>query len=179
MAERCAGQIVAFYLFDIAETIGLTAVPTAIGAPGIEARLAPKRTTSAYVQHEKPPLGFDGEVFGAGNAGFRPRVRLYDYGVVSIALTRDFDGPWAGFVTTGADLVERSDLEKRAEQLSRTVAARIHPALRGVRDGYLSEDYLVFALSCPRSMPDSTSRGVSTSGAAHGTPARRGGCPRW
>lgn len=145
--ERCAGQIVAFYLFDIAETIDLSAVPALIGAPGVAARLAPKPTTPAYVQYEKPPLAFDGEVFGVGAlAGFRPRVKLYDYGVVSIALTRDFEGPWAEFVTTGAGLVESSDLEKQAEQLCRTVAARVHPALRGVRDQYLSEDYLVFAL---------------------------------
>ena len=147
MADTCAGQIVAFYLFDIAETIDLAAVPPLIGAPGVAARLAPKPTTPAYVQYEKPPLVFDGEVFGAGEvAGFRPRVRLYSYGVVSIALTREFAGPWTDFTALGASFVESADLERQAEQLCRTVAARLQPALRDVRQAYLSEDYLAFAL---------------------------------
>ena len=147
MADTCAGQIVAFYLFDIAETIDLAAVPPLIGAPGVAARLAPKPTTPAYVQYEKPPLVFDGEVFGVGEvAGFRPRVRLYSYGVVSIALTREFAGPWTDFTALGASFVESADLERQAEQLCRTVAARLQPALRDVRQEYLSEDYLAFAL---------------------------------
>lgn len=147
MTDTCAGQIVAFYLFDIAETIDLASVPPLIGAPGVAARLAPKPTTPAYVQYEKPPLVFDGEVFGAGDvAGFRPRVRLYNYGVVSIALVREFVGPWRDFTALGASFVESADLERQAEQLCRTVAARVQPALREVRQEYLSEDYVAFAL---------------------------------
>jgi hypothetical protein len=99
------------------------------------------------VQYEKPPIVFDGDVFGAGDvAGFRPRVRLYNYGVVSISLVREFSGPWTEFTALGASLVESADLERQAEELCRRVAARLQPALTGVRQEYLSEDYLAFAL---------------------------------
>jgi hypothetical protein len=147
MPDLCTGQIVAFYLFDVAETIDLAAVPQLIGTPGVAARLTPKPTTPAYVQYEKPPLVFDGEVFGAREvAGFRPRVRLYDYGVVSIALMRDFSGTWTSFTALGSGLVESAELERQAEQLCRAVAARVQPALKEGRLQYLSEDYLAFAL---------------------------------
>jgi hypothetical protein len=41
----------------------------------------------------KPPLSFNGDVIGIGESeGFRSRIRVYDYGVVSVALQRPFDG---------------------------------------------------------------------------------------
>lgn len=57
---RCAGQIVAFYLFDIAETIELSAVPALIGAPGqlLELRYYDQRLdrelTAIYARLDQP-----------------------------------------------------------------------------------------------------------------------------
>ena len=147
MADRCAGQVVAFYLFDIAETIDLAEAPRLVGTPGVAARLAPKPTTPTYVQYDRPPVSFDGEALGVREiAGFRARVRLYDYGVISIALTREFDGTWGTLTRLGADLIESAELEKGAEQLCRHAVDRVREALRDVREDYLSEDYLVFAV---------------------------------
>ena len=56
-------QVVAFYLFDVAESIDLAAVSSLMGTQAVAARLAPKSATPAYVQYEKPPLSLDGEVF--------------------------------------------------------------------------------------------------------------------
>jgi hypothetical protein len=145
--DSCAGQIVAFYLFDIAETIDLAQVSGLVGAPGVAARLTPKPTTPAYVQYDKPPLSFDGEALGLqGIAGFRSRVRFYDYGVVSIALSQPFLGPWKDFSSLGAHFIESPELERHAEDLCRKVAERARLALLGARQEYLSEDYLVFAI---------------------------------
>ena len=44
-------------------------------------------------------------------------------------------------------LVENADLEQRAEGQCRAIADRLAPALRGRRQDWLSEDYLVFAVN--------------------------------
>jgi hypothetical protein len=62
---QCAGQVVAFYLFDVAERIDLARVPALIGSAGVPARLSPKPGTPAYVQYEIPPLSFDADALGA------------------------------------------------------------------------------------------------------------------
>src|SRR5438132_7365472 len=142
-----SAQIYAFYLFDVAETVNLSAIPALIGGPTVAARLAPKSPTPAYVQYEHPPLSFEGDLIGVSDiAGFRPRFRFYDYGVISVALSRPFSGSWSELVTLGQDLIESDDLGRLAEDQCRAVAARLAPALAGARSEFLSEDYLVFAV---------------------------------
>ena len=51
-----AGRIDAFYLFDVAESADLPAIPRLISGEAVSARLLPKPATPAYVQYEKPPL---------------------------------------------------------------------------------------------------------------------------
>ncbi len=141
-------HIFAFYLFDVAETIDLAAIPTLIAGPAVAARLTPKPATPAYVQYDKPPLSFDGEAVGVAEIdSFRVRVRVYDYGVISIALSQGFAGTWGEIVSLGQTLIESDDLEQRAEQAVRTIAGRLKPALVGYRDQFLSEDYLVYAIN--------------------------------
>lgn len=144
----------AFFLFEVAESADLTRVPALIGGPATPARLAPKPATPAHVQYEKPPLSFDGEAVGiAALAGFRARLRVYDYGVISVALQQTFSGSWRELVVRAQALIENAELERNAERICRVVAARLSSVLRNVRDRFLSEDYIVFsvtALSEPR-----------------------------
>lgn len=148
MPEIRAGQIVAFYLFDVAETIDLQAVPPLVGAPAVAARLAPKPATPAYIQYEKPPLSFDGGAIGIGELdGFQLRVRVYDYGVLSLALTRPFCCDWPDLLAIGQALIDNDDLEQRAETVTRQVVSRLRPSMTGARERFLSEDYLVYVLN--------------------------------
>jgi hypothetical protein len=147
MPDIRSAQIYAFYLFDVAETVNLPDIPALIGGPAVAARFAPKSATPPYVQYEKPPLSFDGDLIGVSDiAGFRPRFRFYDYGVISLALSRPFSGPWSGLVALGQELIESDELGRQAEEQCRAVAARVAPALTGPRQELLSEDYLVFAV---------------------------------
>ena len=67
--------MVAFYLFDVAESADLAVIPTLIGGPAVPARLTPKPATPAYVRYDKPPLFFDGEAIGVPEVdGFRSRI---------------------------------------------------------------------------------------------------------
>jgi len=134
MSEIRSAQIQLFYLFDVAETIDLAAVPALIGGPTVAARLAPKPATPAYVQYDKPPLSFDGEAVGVADLdGFRVRVRVYDYGVISLALSRGFAGSWSRLVGVGQNLIESAELEQRADQACRAIADRLRRALIGYR----------------------------------------------
>ncbi len=145
--EIASGEIIAYYLFDVAETVNLQAVPALIGGPAIAARLSPKPVTPAYVQYDKPPVSFDGDRIGLADLdGFRVRVRLYDYGVISLALTRPFAGSWDDLLAAAQTLIENPELEQRAEQACRAATARLGPALSGLRQDLLSEDYLVIAV---------------------------------
>jgi hypothetical protein len=147
MPEIRDARIYAFYLFDVCETAHLSKVPALIGGPTTLARLAPKSATPAYVQYDKPPLSFDGDLIGITDfGGFRPRFRVYDYGVISIALARPFSGSWKELVTLGQDLIENEELGRLAEKACHEVVARLRPALDGPRTELLSEDYLVLAV---------------------------------
>ena len=142
-----AGQIVLFYLFDVANTIDLQVISRLIGG-ATAAKLLPKQATPPYVQYDKPPLSFDGEVVGLHEVdGFKARIRLYDYGVVSIALTRPFSGSWSDLVGLGQTLIENDELEQRAEAMCRTIVERTKPALVGLRSKFIQEDYLVYVVN--------------------------------
>jgi hypothetical protein len=148
VSEIRGANIVLFYLFDVAESVTLSEIPKLVGGSTVVARLAPKPATPSYVQYGKPPLSFDGEAVGIGDLdGFRPRFRVYDYGVISVALTRSFNGSWDRLITLGQLLIENDDYERRAEELCRRVMDRLRPALKAPHDRFLSEDYLVYAVT--------------------------------
>src|SRR5262245_35969922 len=142
-----AGRIDAFYLFDVAESADLSAIPALISGETVPARLLPKPATPAYVQYGKPPLSFDSDAIGIGDfEGFQARIRVYDYGVVSVALRRPFDGSWSELASLGQRLIESPELEQHGERVCRAVIDRLGSALVGARAEFLSEDYLVFTI---------------------------------
>ena len=145
--EALHGEIFALYLFDVAEAADLTGAAATIGT-GVRAKLAPKPATPAYVQYAQPPLWFEGAAvdFPAIN-GFRVGFKLFDYGVISLRLTREFSGTWAQLTDISHELIENEVLERQAEQACRAIAERLKTALREPRYVFLSEDYLVFGIS--------------------------------
>ena len=146
--QIAAGSITVFYLFEVAEAITLADVPTLVGAPAVAARLAPKPSTPPYVQYQQPPLVIDGAAGGLGAlAGWQLRLKLFDYGVFSFALTRPFSGSWTELVAAGQSTIDDAALERQAEHCCRRAIDRLRPALTRPRDRLLVEDYVVFAVT--------------------------------
>jgi len=142
-----AGQIVAYYLFDVAETIELQTIPALVEGRAVAARLSPKPATPPYVQYDKPPISFDGATIGIPDLdGYQVRFRAYDYGVISMALLRTFAGDWPELLAIGQSLIENAELEQHAEDLCRRVVDRLQGAIKGTRPAFLSEDYLVYVV---------------------------------
>ena len=145
--ENLRGQIFALYLFDVAEAADLQSAAATIRG-GVRAKLAPKPATPAYVQYLQPPLLFDGTAVDVPTIdGFHVGFKLFDYGVISMRLTRDFQGAWPALVAIANDLIENEALERQAEQVCRSVAARLQGAMKEPRQTALTEDYLILAVN--------------------------------
>jgi hypothetical protein len=145
--ERLHGQIVALYLFDVAEAIDLKAAAADISS-SVRATFAPKTATPAYVRYQQPPLLFDGAVVDIPSIdGFQAGFKVFDYGIISLRLTREFHGTWPELADASDQLVENEALERQAEQACRSVAALLTHATTDPRQTALTEDYLVFAIS--------------------------------
>jgi hypothetical protein len=148
MPQIAAGAVHAFYLFDVAQAVRLAAVQQAVGAAAQSASLQDKGPGPPRVRYVQPPVVIDGEAVGLGELdGFRVRVKLYDYGVISLMLSRPFAGSWADLVRVGQDLIESEPLEQRAADACARIVERLRPALVGLRPTVLTEDYLAIVVS--------------------------------
>lgn len=147
MNEIESGAVHAFYLFDVAHAIDLGAVRRLLGPGAGTATLQDKLPGVPNVRYFTPPVVTDGEGLGlAVIDGFRIRVKVFDYGVISLMLSRPFAGAWADLVRLGQELIENETLEVRAAEACRSVMTRVRGALVGERPSQLSEDYLAFVV---------------------------------
>lgn len=147
------GQITALYLFDVSESINLAQLAQLLPAP-TRAKLAPKASPS-YVEYQVPPVQLEGDAIGVADVnGFRVRIKIFDYGVVSCAFTRPFAGEWSELLRVAYGLANEQSLEASAIKVCSAVVDRLAPALEQRRTRYLSEDYFVFAASDIEGAPD-------------------------
>jgi hypothetical protein len=148
MAEIQSGFVTGLYLFDVAQVIDTVALAAQLGPSASVARLDDKSAGPPRLRYLQAPVVVDGQALECGEIdGFRVRVKFYDYGVISLMLTRPFAGSWAELVDLGQTLIENEPLEDHATEACRQIVARVQGALASARDAYLSEDYLVFAVT--------------------------------
>ncbi|HUU32871.1 MAG TPA: hypothetical protein VMW48_02345 [Vicinamibacterales bacterium] len=147
MGRITSGQITAFFVFDVAEAVDLAAVRSRLGDAGQSARLSPWPAKPAYVQYQQPPVQVGAEGLGLPPFdGLQARFKIFDYGVVSLALARPFSGTWSDLAAT-ASALQAASLEARAEAYCRQAATQLQDALQTPRDEFLSEDYVVYAVT--------------------------------
>ena len=147
MAEITSGSAHAFYLFDVAQAIDLAALRRMLGPGAGPATLQDKSPGVADVRYFTPPVVAEGELFDLQPIdGFRIRVKAFDYGVISLMLSRPFAGDWPELVRLGQDLIENETLEHQAALACQRVIERVRHALIGARTPHVTEDYLAFAV---------------------------------
>lgn len=143
-----SGFVTALYLFDVAEAIDLHAVKDRLGAHASVARLDDKSAGPSRIRYIQPPVVAAGESLACKQLdGFNVRVKFYDYGVVSLTLTKTFAGSWAELVVLGQTLIESEPLEQHAADACQRIVSTMEGALHGRRTAFLDEDYLVFAVT--------------------------------
>jgi hypothetical protein len=141
-----SGYVTAFYLFDIGDAIDLKRVAEQINA-STTTRLSTKPPSPIYLQYQQPPVVIEAAAIGAGEVeGFRARFKAFDYGVVSVALTRALPAAWDELLDAGLQWHDNAALASGAERLCRELLSRVQQAVARPRSGLLSEDYLVFTL---------------------------------
>jgi hypothetical protein len=141
-----AATIAALYLFDVAEQIDLGRLRDSMGG-GASARLSSKSAQPANLRYQVPPLVFEGEAAGLAQIeGFQARLKFFDYGVVSLALSRPFAGTWDELVAASQRYIENAALEDAAEEAVRQTVHRCRAAMSKARQSFLSEDYLIVAV---------------------------------
>ena len=148
MPAITSATITAFYLFDVAEQIDLTALRAAIGGGAINARLTTKSAAPSYLQYATPPVVVEGDALDIADVdGFKLRVKFFDYGVLSLALSRPFSGEWEALLGLSQIYIENAELERRAEKIARRISERFAAVMTTGRATFLTEDYLVVAVT--------------------------------
>ena len=141
------GAITKLLLYDVAEAIDLDVVRQRLDAgrrmrPTLTPRITP------YVEHKHLPVSIDGATIGIPEVdGFKARFRTYDYGVVSLALTRPAPATWDGLLADAARLYDDPALMASGERACRELLARMAPAVSRPRSDVLTEDYLVVTVT--------------------------------
>ena len=147
MSSIAAGTITVFYLFDVGDAIALPAIADHVASTA-PSRFAPKPPAPAYVQYRHPPIVVEGAAIGIDALdGFAVRFKAFDYGVVSVALTRAIPSTWEELLTQALPLHDNPELGRAAEDVCRAFLARISSAVTHQRTDFLSEDYVVFAIN--------------------------------
>jgi len=141
-------RITLLYLFDVADAVALDQVAGVLGDVKREHHPSPKSPAPPSAHYQQIPIAFAGHAIGAPTLdGSDARVRLYDYGVVSLAFDRPFTGTWAELLALGPTLIDNAALDAQAEACCRAIVARLAGALERPRQVFLSEDYAVFAVT--------------------------------
>jgi hypothetical protein len=142
------GSIHVFYLFDVAESIDLQAVGRDLGGKAEPARVQDKAPGPPKIKYLQAPVVVDGRAIDVPEVdGFRVRVKFYDYGVISLMLSRPFEGSWADLVRQGQELIESDPLEEHALAACQRIIGRMSSAMSGSRHRLLTEDYLAFVVT--------------------------------
>ena len=85
-----------------------------LGGAGQSVRLAPRPVLPAYVQYLHAPVQADADAMGLPKVeGWSSRLKVYDYGVVSLSLTRPFSGSWADLTALSQTLLTSAPLEAK------------------------------------------------------------------
>ena len=140
------GNVTAFFMFDVGDAIDLPQLAGRVDRT-VASRLATKPPTPIYLQYQQPPLTFDAGALGVGDVnGFPVRVKAFDYGVLSLAVTRPLPESWDEAFTAGLEWQDNAELAQAAERLCREMLSRILATVARPRDNFLSEDYVVFTV---------------------------------
>jgi hypothetical protein len=146
MLEIAEGSIRAYYLFDVSDTIDLTRM-NALGAEHRAAAELPLRphTSPAYLQFPVPPLVATLSDAQIGDLTCSVRLKVYDYGVMSLRLTFDARGSWSDLVV----LAEKVRTDDRVSRYAEATVLRVRDENAAAFDDPhepLVEDYVMLAI---------------------------------
>ena len=151
-----SGSALIHFAFDVADEIHLDRIERVAGESPAASRLRVQRTTPAYVQYRRAPLQADLEAvpldLGGQQVQAAVRLRIHDFGVVSVTFRIPIAGELAELRTLAATLVENPRLQQAAraqvERVVREIGACLDPLRHelGAGEELEWEDYAVFVV---------------------------------
>ncbi|HEX4604936.1 MAG TPA: hypothetical protein VH724_13135 [Candidatus Angelobacter sp.] len=139
------GSIVVLNLYDIADEIKLSDLPSLIGGT----RLLPtfKHPAPEHVRFERPPVIEPlAPLYLATGEKFEATLQYYDYGVVSLLLRFTFSGTWEELQQLAGNWISGATFDDLCRNTIREELKRISVALVKPYNNWLSEDYYVIHL---------------------------------
>jgi hypothetical protein len=128
--------------FDIAEEIRLETVREFLGLPARERGPEFHRPSPEYVRFAQPPVIFNlGPVQLRGGETWSCTLKVYDYGVIGLALELPFEDGWRGLVQLASRWIGSPEIEQKASETARAAVARFQKALVKPNEDWTSEDY--------------------------------------
>ena len=136
------GSLWALLQYDISEEIRLESVRGLLGAQPPERGPEFRRPSPEYVRFAQPPLLYmPGPVRLTSGEVWSCTFKVYDYGVVSIALELPFESDWNGLVHLASRWIGSAEIERAAAEVARAQAHRIRDALLKPNTDWTFEDY--------------------------------------
>jgi hypothetical protein len=140
-------RITLLYLYDVADAVAMDRLAGVPGEVKPERHSSPKSPVPPSAQYQQAPVAFAGHAVGAPTLdGIDARVRVFDYGVISLAFDRPYSGTWADLLALGPTLIDNGALDAQAEECCRAIVSSLAGALERPRQDFLSEDYAVFSV---------------------------------
>lgn len=144
----CAGAFQALFLYDIAEEIDLAAVRKALSSAPPVRSPGFKLPVPEYVRFERPPAEQNcGSITLATGETAEARLRYFDYGVVSLQMSIQFQGEWEDVIALSNRWIEAAVVEQQAVRIVREHVDQLHAAIRKPYPNWLDETYYVVVLS--------------------------------
>src|ERR1700734_3164070 len=145
MLDIASGAVRAYYLFDVADTIDL-AKTSALGVKSRAPAALPLRLHAPpYLQFPVPPLVANLPETDFDGLRCSVRLKMYDYGVVSLRLSFSAGGTWNDLISTA----ERARSDESIARFAESTAGRIcdeYAYALDDRHTALIEDYLIIEI---------------------------------
>lgn len=139
------GSIVVLSLYDIAEEIKLSDLPSLIG--GTRLSSAFKHPAPEHVRFERPPVIEPlAPLSLATGERFEATLQYYDYGVVSLLLRSAFSGTWDELQQLAGTWISGTTFDDLCRSTIREKVNQVSGALVKPYSDWLSEDYYVIHL---------------------------------
>ena len=141
--ERLRGNFWVLLLYNVSESIDLSRLRRRLGAEPAHREPTFKNPAPDYVRFERPPVVQP----LPGIEGFSGRIKFFDYGVVSVELSSEFDGDWDQLIRLSSRWIETPDLEPRIRSAVKQHVVRLSEAFVKTYDDWLLEDYYIIRLN--------------------------------
>ncbi len=141
------GSFWALVLYDVAEGIDLEQLHPLLGAQPVAPQPSFKHPAPEYVRFERPPvIELPPPVTTKTGERFDVQIKYFDYGVISVELTLQFESDWDELIRLSNRWVLAPEAEKLTSDLLQARLPRAAPALHQPYTTQLSEDYYVIQI---------------------------------